>query len=237
MLPPSIAFTGVSRRVMDNTTRGRTDMITIYHLDRSRSERPVWLMEELGAPYRIEHFDRMPTLEAEPAYKKLHPLGSSPVISDDGKIIAESGAVIEYLANTQGGGRLAVKPGASSYADYLFWFHFAESSLMNEVTREIMSEAGGVAFDNMGRQYSRQRTAKFLSFVDERLGETTYFAGDDFTAADIMVVFVFTTTRLFTPVDLTPYPNLSKYMERIEARPAYQRSQAIAGPNRDRSLG
>jgi glutathione S-transferase len=76
--------------------------------------------------------------------------------------------VIEYLASTQGGGRLAVEPGASDYADYLFWFHFAESSLMSEITREIMSEAFGVSYDNPGRQFSRERTAKFLSFVDAR---------------------------------------------------------------------
>jgi glutathione S-transferase len=209
-------------------------MITIYHLDRSRSERPVWVMEELGAPYEIRHFDRMPTLEAEPAYKKLHPLGSSPVIADDGKLIAESGAVVEYLATTQGGGRLAVKPGAANYADYLFWFHFAESSLMNEVTREIMAEAGGVPHDNIGRRFSRQRTAQFLAFTDARLAEVPYFAGDTLTAADIMMAFVFTTTRLFTPVDLDPCPNIRAFIERIEARPAYQRTQRIAGPNRER---
>ena len=208
-------------------------MITIYHLDRSRSERPVWLMEELEAPYKIEHFERMENLVAEPAYKKLHPLGSSPVISDNGKIIAESGAVVEYLATTQGGGRLAVKPGAPEYADYLFWFHFAESSLMNEVTREIMSDAGGVPFDNMGRQYSRSRTATYLSFVEQRLSEVPYFAGE-FSAADIMMIFIFTTTALFTPVDLSPYPAINAYIKRIEARPAYQRAQRIAGPNRVR---
>lgn len=209
-------------------------MITIYHLDRSRSERPVWLMEELEAPYEIEHFERMPvTLVAEPAYKKLHPLGSSPVISDNGKIIAESGAVVEYLATTQGEGRLAVKPGAPNYADYLFWFHFAESSLMNEVTREIMSEAGGVPFENPGRQYSRGRTAAYLAFADQRLREVPYFA-EAFSAADIMMVFIFTTTALFTPVDLAPYPAIQAYLQRIEARPAYQRAQRIAGPNRVR---
>lgn len=210
-------------------------MITIYHLDKSRSERPVWLMEELGAPYRIEHFDRLPTWEAEPAYKALHPLGSSPVIADGDAVIAESGAVVEYLATTVGDGRLAVSPGAPGYADYLFWFHFAESTLMPEVTREIMSEVGGVPYDNPGRVFSRQRTAKYLAHTDARLGAVPYFAGDAFTAADIMMTFVFTTTRLFTPVDLAPYPNIESYIERIEARPAYQRGQRIAGRNRERA--
>jgi glutathione S-transferase len=210
-------------------------MITIYHLDRSRSERAVWLMEELGEPYRIEHFDRLATLEAEPAYKKLHPLGSSPVIGDDGRIIAESGAVIEYLATTCGGGRLATAPGSPDYADYLYWFHFAESTLMTELTREIMAERAGIAFDNPGRAYSRMRTGQLLSFIEARLGETRYFAGEEFTAADIMMTFIFTTTRLFVTLDLTPYPSILKYIERIESRPAYQRGQRIAGPNRERS--
>lgn len=207
-------------------------MITIYHLDRSRSERPVWLMEELSAPYRIEHFDRLESWEAEPAYKALHPLGSAPVISDDGVIVAESGAVIEYLANTVGDGRLAVRPGAPNYADYLFWFHFPEATLMPEITREIMSEAGGVPHDNPGRAFSRQRTAKYLAHVDARLAEAPWFAGDEFTAADIMMAFVFTTTRLFTPIDVPP--NTRRYLDRVEARPAYQRSQRVAGPNRER---
>lgn len=209
-------------------------MITIYHLDRSRSERAVWLMEELGEPYEIEHFDRdEKTLSAEPAYKKLHPLGSSPVIKAEGKILAESGAVIEYLATTLGGGRLAVKPGAANYMDYLYWFHFGESTLMPQIVSEIMSEAGGVPYDNAGRQYARARAAQLLSFVDERLSQVEYLAGE-FTAADIMVSFVFTTTRLFVPLDLEPYPNIRAYVERIGARPAYQRMLPIAGPNRVR---
>ena len=211
-------------------------MITIYHLDRSRSERGVWLMEELGAPYAIEHFDRMPTLEAEPAYKRLHPLGSSPVIRDGDKVIAESGAVIEYLANMAGGGALAVTPGAENYADYLYWFHFAESSLMPEMTREIMAEFGGVPRDNPGRVFSRQRTANYLAFANDRVRDVPWFAGEAFTAADIMMTFAFTTTLLFAPLDLTPYPHIRAYLERVEARPAWQRSQRIAGPERDRSL-
>lgn len=210
-------------------------MITVYHLDRSRSERPVWLLEELGEPYSIEHFERGPTLEAEPAYKALHPIGSSPVIGVEGKMLGESGAVIEYLATMCGNGRLAVASGAANYADYLFWFHFAESTLMNEVTREIMAEAGGVPFENPGRAFSRGRTARYLSHVDDRLAEVPYFAGQDFTAADIMMTFIFTTTRLFVTLDLAPYPNILAYLARIEARPAYRRSQRIAGPDRDRS--
>lgn len=203
-------------------------MITIYHLERSRSDRAVWLMEELDAPYRIEHFARLPTWEAEPAYKILHPLGSSPVIDDDGKVIAESGAVIEYLATTQGDGALVVRPGSADYADYLYWFHFSEATLMTELTREIMSERVGVAFDNPGRVYCRNRIAQLMAFIDARLGEVPFFAGARFTAADIMMTFPFTTARQFVPLDVDPYPNIARYLEAIAARPAYQRCRAIA---------
>lgn len=210
-----------------------TQVITIYHLDRSRSERAVWLMEELGEPYEIEHFDRLETLSAEPAYKKLHPLGSSPVIRAEGKILAESGAVVEYLATMMGGGRLAVKPGDPNYIDYLYWFHFAESTLMPQLVSEIMSEAGGVPHDNPGRQYARGRVAQLLSFVDGHLAKVDYLAGA-FSAADIMVTFAFTTTTLFVPVDLAPYPHIRAYLDRIGSRPGFQRAQRIAGPNRVR---
>lgn len=204
-------------------------MITIHHLGKSRSDRAVWLMEELGAPYQLKLYDRMENLYAPPEYKALHPLGSSPVIADDETIIAESGAVIEYLATRQGGGVLAVEADDPSYADYLFWFHFAESTVMPELTREIMAEAFGVDYDHPSRQFAREQAAHYLRHTDERLGRFPWFAGDRFTAADIMMAFPFTTTRLFTPVDIDPYPNIAAFVERIEQRPAYRRSREVTG--------
>lgn len=201
--------------------------ITIYQLDRSRSERAVWLMEELGAPYAIEFFERGPTQAAEPAYKALHPLGSSPVIDVDGKRLAESGAVIEYLATTQGGGSLALTPDSPDYIDYLYWFHFAESSLMPAIVSEIMAERAGVDHDHPSRIYNRQRSAQLLDFADERLAEAPWIAGEAFTAADIMITFPFTTTRLFVPVDVEGHRHIAAYLERITARPAYQKCRAI----------
>lgn len=203
-------------------------MITIHHLDRSRSERAIWVMEELGAPYTLRWYKRLENLSAEPAYKALHPLGSSPVIEVDGQMIAESGAVVEYLATTQGGRALALGPRDPAYGEYLFWFHFAESSLMPEITREIMAEHLGIANDHPSRQWSRARTAMFLDHVNGRLGEAPWFAGAQFTAADIMMAFPFTTTRQFTPVDIGSYPNIITYLDRIEQRPAYRRCRELA---------
>lgn len=202
--------------------------VTIYQLERSRSERAVWLMEELGAPYAIEFFRRLPvTMQAEPAFKALHPLGSSPVLDIDGKNIAESGAVIEYLATTQGGGALALGPQSPDYADYLYWFHFAESTLMPALVGEIMAQFGGIEADHPFRVNARARIAQLLAFTNARLAQVPFVAGQQFTAADVMMTFPFTMTRQFVPVDVEGNPAIAAYVERMEARPAYQRCRAI----------
>ncbi|CAH0495390.1 glutathione S-transferase family protein [Novosphingobium sp. CECT 9465] len=202
--------------------------ITIYQLERSRSERAVWLMEELGAPYAIEFFERLPvTMQAEPAYKALHPLGSSPVLGIGDQKIAESGAVIEYLATTQGGGALALGPDSPDYAQYLYWFHFAESTLMPALVGEIMAQFGGIEADHPSRTYGRARIAQLMAFTDAHLAKVPFMAGDQFTAADVMMTFPFTMTRQFVPVDVEGNPNIAAYVERMEARPGYQRCRAI----------
>lgn len=202
--------------------------ITIYQLDRSRSERAVWLMEELEAPYAIEFFERLPvTMQAEPAYKALHPLGSSPVLGIDGKNIAESGAVIEYLATTQGGGALALGPDDPDYAEYLYWFHFAESTLMPALVGEIMAQFGGIDPAHPFRVNARARIAQLMAFTDARLAAVPFVAGERFTAADVMMTFPFTMTRQFVPVDVEGNPHIAAYIERMEARAGYQRCRAI----------
>ncbi|WP_371433415.1 glutathione S-transferase family protein [Novosphingobium sp.] len=201
--------------------------ITIYQLERSRSERAVWLMEELGAPYAIEFFARLPTLQAEPAFKALHPLGSSPILGIDGRTIAESGAVIEYLATTHGGGALALGPDSPDYADYLYWFHFAESTLMPALVGEIMAQFGGIDFDHPFRVNARARIAQLLAFTNARLAEVPFVAGETFTAADVMMTFPFTMTRQFVPVDVESHPAIAAYVERMESREGYMRCRAI----------
>ena len=204
-------------------------MITIHHLARSRSDRAVWLMEELEEPYELKLYRRLESHSAEAAYKELHPLGSSPVIGVHDSVLAESGAVIEYLATTQGSGALAAKPSDPDYIDYLFWFHFAEASLMPELVREIMAEFGGIEHDHPSRQHARERTAHYLHHVDSRLAQVPWFAGDRFTAADIMMTFPFTTTRHFARVDLSEYPHIAEYVEKVEQRPAYRRCREKTG--------
>ena len=206
-------------------------MLTVHHLGVSQSDRVVWLCEELEIPYDLVRYDRDPVTRLAPAaYKALHPYGTAPVIEDDGVVLGESGAILEYIAQTHGGGRLMVKPAEPGYADYLYWFHFANASMMTggmmDMVIGLMS--GGVETDTTRALRSRGDRAHAL--VEARLGEAPYFAGADFTLADNIMLFPLSTMRVFAPRDLTPYPNIRAYLARIAERPAYRRAAEKADP-------
>jgi glutathione S-transferase len=206
-------------------------VITVYHLSTSRSERIVWLMEELGVEYRIERFQRESTGAAPEAMKGIHAIGKAPVIRDGDTVLAESGAIVEYIVHRHAGGRLAIASGAPGYARYVYWLHFAEGSLMSLMLIALVLSRIPEARASPVRSRVLARMAQMLAFVDAELGEGPFFAGPDFTTADIMMVFPFTTMRLFLEYDLAPYANILAYLERIRARPAYQKAMAVAGPN------
>jgi glutathione S-transferase len=200
-------------------------MLTVHHLGKSQSERIVWLCEELGIPYELERYQRDPvTILAPPEFKALHPIGSAPVITDGALILAESGAIVEYIIAKYGEGRLALGPDHPNFADYLYWFHFANGTLQPVMGRNMILRRLGVTEDNPVGAAMKERLDRALGFVETRLGAADYFAGSDFTAADIMNVFSLTTMRLFLPLDLAPYPNLRSYLQRIGRREAYQRA-------------
>ena len=205
-------------------------MITIYHLDTSRSERIVWLMEELGLEYKLELFQRNDNGSAPDALRKIHALGKAPVIRDGNTVLAESGAIVDYIVHRYAGDRLAVAPAAQEYARYIYWFHFAEGSLMSLLILALV--LGRVPEANASPVQTRvlERTKQTLAFIDSELAQATYFAGAAFTAADIMMTFPFTTMRHFLNYDLAPYANILAYLQRIESRPAYQKAMALAGP-------
>jgi glutathione S-transferase len=205
-------------------------MITIHHLTSSRSERIVWLMEELGLEYRLDTHRREPTGAAPAPMRDLHPLGKAPVVTDGDLVLAESGAIVEYIVHRYGHGRLAIDPRAPEYAGYLYWFHFAEGSLMSLMLIALTVSRIPEAKESAVRARLADRMARMLSFVDARLAGHAYFAGTEFTAADVMMVFPFTTMRRFLDYDLAPYARIRQYLERIEARPAYRKTMAIAGP-------
>lgn len=205
-------------------------MITVYHLTRSRSERIVWLMEELGLPYRLEVHPREPNGAAAPVFRELHPLGKAPAIRDGDLVLAESGAIVEYVVHRHAGGRLAVAPQAPGYERYVYWMHFAEGSLMTLMIAALVLSRIPEAKESPVRSRLGERLRQMLAFVDGQLADRAYFVGDTFTAADVMMVFPFTTMREFLEYDLAPYPNVAAYLERIEARPAYRKAMALAGP-------
>ena len=205
-------------------------MITIYHLETSRSERIVWLMEELNLEYQLEIFPREPTGAAPSPLKAIHPLGKAPVIRDGDTVIAESGAIVEYLINRHAAGRLAPQPEALSYPRYLYWLHFAEGSLMSLLLIALVLSRVPEAAASPVTARINERIKQMLAFVDSELGSGPWFAGEDFTAADVMMTFPFTTLKHFLDVDTAPFPNIVAYLKRIESRPAYQRAMARAGP-------
>jgi glutathione S-transferase len=206
-------------------------MITVYHLTSSRSERIVWLLEELGIDYQLERFRREETGAAPESMKRIHPLGRAPVIRDGDMVLAESNAIVEYIIQRHGGGRLAVASSGATYARYLYWLHFAEGSLMPLLQIALaLSRLPDANATPLGTRV-QARMQLMLRFVDAELEHVPYFAGADFTAADVMMTFPFTTMRRFLDYDVEPYPHIAAYVKRIEARPAYQKAMALAGPD------
>ncbi len=209
-------------------------MLTVHHLGVSQSERIVWLCEELEIPYALKRYDRVPPGRGmgPPEYKALHPLGTAPIITDGGMVLPESGAIMEYIIGKYGHGRLAVGPEAANFADYLFWFHFSNASFLPSQTgapREGTDESPRA-------QFMRARSDRAWALVEARLGEVPYFAGQDFTAADIIMGFALTTMRAFAPHDISACPNILAYLQRIGTRPAYKRAMLKADPQMEPML-
>ncbi len=205
--------------------------LVVHRLGVSQSERIVWLCEELGIPYELKVYARDSVTRLAPeAYKALHPMGMAPVITDGDVVLGESGAIVDYIVHRHGGGRLAVSPQADNFADYCFWLHFANGSLVATEMLGMVGNALGMAPDHPGRAFSRARSDKAFALVEQRLGEADYFAGAELTAADIMMVFPLTTMRMFMPRDLSGFPNIQAYLKRIGERPAYRRAMEKGDP-------
>jgi glutathione S-transferase len=202
-------------------------MLTVHHLGVSQSERIVWLCEELEIPYDLKLYKRAPMM-APPEYKALHPLGTAPIITDGSLTMAESGAIVEYIVHKYGGGRLIPRPGDPLWIEYLFWFHFANGSLLPGLMRSMIMKYAGVSADHPLMHAMNTRREGLIDIVEKRLGEADYFAGAEFTAADIMNVFSFTTGQQFMPLDFSQRPAITRYLQRVMARPAYKRAMVKA---------
>ncbi|MEA2808710.1 MAG: glutathione S-transferase [Rhodospirillaceae bacterium] len=203
-------------------------MIAVHHLDDSRSQRILWLLEELGVPYEIKHHKRDPkTRLAPPALKEIHPLGKSPVIEDAGRVIAESGAIIDYLLRHYGGGRLQPSPSTAAYDPYVHWMHYAEGSAMPALIIRInvarVGDAAAAALVRLDEEVALQ-----LRYIDGALEGREYILGKDFTAADIQLSFVGELAA--ARFGVAGYPNVVGWVKRFQARPAYRAALARGGP-------
>ena len=206
-------------------------MLTVHHLGVSQSERIVWLCEELGIPYELKVYDRRADNRLAPDdYKALHPLGTAPIITDGDVVLPESAAIIEYIIGKYGEGRLTVGPDAANYADYLFWFHYANGGFMPAQMSVMIARILGVGDGDPRGAWVSGRGENGWNLIEARLGEVPFLAGDDLTAADIMMVFGLTTMRAFIPRDISGCPNILAYLQRIGARPAYQAAMKKGDP-------
>jgi glutathione S-transferase len=209
-------------------------MITIHHLGVSQSDRIVWLMEELKLPYRLEWYDRGPDGLLPPAYLTLHPAATAPVITDGDLVLPESAAIVEYISHRYGEGRLSVAPERPNYPDYLYWMHF-NNNVQGLFFAGLASRAQGAGdAKNPVLGFIERRESGYYRHLDQRLGESPYLAGPDFTCADLMVTFNLTTLSRLGGRSIDDLPHVAPYLERITRRPAYMRAMSIAGPTATR---
>ncbi|HWD48642.1 MAG TPA: glutathione S-transferase [Rhizomicrobium sp.] len=194
-------------------------MLKVHHLNNSRSQRILWLLEELGVPYEIVKYQRMsPVPFAPPELKAVHPLGKSPVLEDGKRVIAESGAEVEYIIDTHGKGKMKPKAGSDDYWRYVEWMHYAEGSAMLPLLMALYTGMLGDAAAALKPRVDSE-IANNLSYMDEYMKGRSFFVGNDLTGADIQVLFVLEAAG----ARLEPYANLVKYRAAMQARPAYKR--------------
>src|SRR5262245_37661277 len=216
-------------------------MIIVHHLNNSRSQRVLWMLEELGLDYEVKRYQRQSSMQAPASLRAVHPLGKSPVITDGDKTLAESGAILEYLVETYGKGRFAPAAGTPERLHYAYFMHYAEGSLMPLLFMKLVFNrlpervpwamrpvarmiSGGADTQLLGPQISNH-----FAFLESELGKRPWFAGPEFSAADVQMSF---------PIQAAAQrvgfggrlPNLQGFVDRIEARPAYKRAVERGGP-------
>ena len=210
-------------------------MITIHHLGVSQSDRVVWLMEELGLPYKLVWYDRGPDNLMPASYLALHPAATAPVIQDGEKTLTESAAILEYICHKYGGGRLTVKPDAPNYADYVYWMHFNNNALGLFFARLALGANPPNEISERISGLIQRREDGYARFMEQTLDKTPYLAGNELTCADVMTMFNLVSLPSF--VVRTDMPNAKAYVARISDRPAYIKAMQIAGPGATRPEG
>jgi len=214
--------------------------LIVHHLQVGQGERIPWLLEELNIPYELKLYKRAPLL-SPPELKAVYPMGAAPVLEDHTDAsnpikLAESGAICEYVIQKYANGRLALGPHDKNFADYLYWFHFANATLLSGVFRRGMAR-GMVGEEDLRYKGNAARVNTALSHINNRLLDNTWLAGDEFTAADIMNGWCFTTMRKFESIDLTDYQGITAWLGRIGQREAYRRAIGKSDPDLDVDAG
>jgi glutathione S-transferase len=212
-------------------------MIVVHHLNNSRSQRILWLLEELGLDYEVKRYERHPkTMLAPPELLRIHPLGKSPVMTDGDLTLAESGAIIEYLVERHGNGRLLPAPGTLDKLRYTYWLHYAEGSLQPQLLMKLIFdrvERAPMPFfarpvakaisRNVKNTFIQPNLDRHLDYLEDELGKSTWFAGPEFTAADVQMSFALEAATVRGGLNASR-PRLMAFLERIHARPAYRKA-------------
>ena len=202
-------------------------MITVHHLQNSRSQRILWLIEELELPYEVRRYERdAKTMLAPPELRKVHPLGKAPVLEDEGRVVAETGAIVEYLVE-KAGGRLGPPARREDVLRYRHFLHYAEGSMMPPLLALLIIGRLGI-LGKPARAPVQRMLDTHLDWLETELADRAWFAGNDFTAADVMMSFPLEASRSRGGLD-ERRPNLIDWLERIHARPAYAAALAKGG--------
>jgi glutathione S-transferase len=204
-------------------------MIRVHHLNNSRSQRVLWLLEEIGAPYEVIRYQRKPNMLAPDELKRVHPLGKSPIVEDEGTKLAETGLIIEYLVDRHAR-NLAPARDTSPYWRYKYWLHYAEGSLMPPLLLKLVVDRLGL-LGLPARGFVNSQIKLHLDFLEAELATAPWFAGQEFSAADIMMSFPLEAASHRAGLDATR-PKLFDFLQRIHARPAYRRALEKGGPYR-----
>ena len=215
-------------------------MITVHHLENSRSQRVLWMLEELGLDYEVKLYKREPTMQAPESLRAVHPLGKSPVITDGSTTLAESGAILEYLVETYGNGRFAPKHGTPERLHYTYFLHYAEGSLMPLLFMKLVFGRIPTRVPFFMKPFARAISAgadktllnpqigNHFMFLETELAKREWFAGPEFTAADIQMSFPLEAASARAPI-VRQMPKLAAFLDRIHARPAYKRALEKGG--------
>ena len=201
-------------------------MITVHHLNNSKSQRILWLLEELEMDYEIVNYTRQPTMAAPPEMREIHPLGKAPIVDIDGHIMAESGAVVEYIVHKFGNGRLTPEPDSEHYGHYLEMLHYPEGSANTPFFLNLIVTFMGLAGSPL-EGFAKESSALHLGYMESLLDGNDYLVGNEFSAADIQMTFILQGSK--RGGGLGDYPNLSAFVDRMEARPAFIRSVEKGG--------